>query len=282
MKKQRSILTLVATLFWVLILVSTTMLQTGCSKQDEQTAATDSIKIDLRVGVLPTLDALPLYYAQECGIYDSLGIKVEILPYTAQFDCDTALLNKYADVCMMDRLRLSDYRSKGKRLTSHLSINGNYSLLASNKLKAKKVADLNNHTIAISRHSASERFCMNAITKGGLEREQVHFPQINDLWLRTDMLTNRKVDAAVLPEPQATLAKLQGHRELYKGAITADATMHLVHLSNQKKVKEINLLLEAYRVAKQRIDNKGLATCRNILIKQYNITESLTDSLIRK
>ncbi|MBR4128540.1 MAG: ABC transporter substrate-binding protein [Bacteroidaceae bacterium] len=277
MKKQCLILLLVTALFGGFV-----MLQTGCSKQEEKVVATDSIKIDLRIGVLPTLDALPLYYAQESGIYDSLGIKVELLPYTAQFDCDTALFKKFADVCMMDRLRLTDYRNKGKRLTSHLSINGSYSLLASNQLRAKKIADLNNRTIAIARHSASERFCLNALTKGGLEREQVHFPQINDLWLRADMLTNRQVDAAVLPEPQATLAKLRGHHVLHKGVASADAAMHLVHLSTQKKVKEINLLLEAYRVAKQRIDSQGLATCRTILIKEYKLTEALTDSLISK
>jgi NitT/TauT family transport system substrate-binding protein len=200
MKKAKYFSVLIA----MLLLVGGSVVA-GCNATNTETSAEDagkshdSIAYDLRVAVLPTLEALPIYYAKQAGICDSLGIVIDILPYMAQFDCDTALLNNAVDVCMMDRTRFADYTRKGHRLSAQLQLDARYALVASKELGAKSVTDLNNRTIAISRHSGAEVFCLHVLTQAGMKREDVHFPQINDLWLRADMLTNRQVEAAVLP-----------------------------------------------------------------------------------
>lgn len=270
----------------VLLLVGGSFM-TGCnsSTSDTSTANTseahDSIAYDLRVAVLPTLEALPIYYAQQTGICDSLGITIEILPYTAQFDCDTALLNNAVDVCMMDRTRFAYYTEKGHILSAQLQIDVKYALVASKDVEAKNVNDLNNRTIAISRHSGAEAFALHAINNAGMKREEVHFPQINDLWLRADMLTNRQVDAAVLPCLQAYWAALNGHQILMGDAVLAKATMQLVYPSDTEHISKIALLEKAYELAKAKIAN-DLNNCRDILIKEYKIPAAQTDSIIKK
>lgn len=255
---------------------------TSDSSAENADAAHDSIAYDLRIAVLPTLEALPIYYAQQTGICDSLGIKIKILPYAVQFDCDTALLNNAVDVCMMDRTRFADYIGKGHKLSALLKIDTRYALVASKELDAKDVRDLNNRTIAISRHSGAEAFALHAINNAGMKREDVHFPQINDLWLRADMLTNRQVDAAVLPWLQAYWAALNGHQILTGDAIIPEAAMQLVYCSNTKNSPQIALLIKAYELAKADIENKSLHSCRNILIKDYKISAVHTDSILKK
>ena len=271
----------------VLLLVGGCVMM-GCNSSTSDTSAEkagavhDSIAYDLRIAALPTLEALPIYYAQHAGICDSLGIKIKILPYVAQFDCDTALLNNAVDVCLMDRTRFADYIGKGHKLSALLKIDTRYALVASKELDAKDGRDLNNRTIAISRHSGAEPFALHAINNAGLKREDVHFPQINDLWLRADMLTNRQVDAAVLPWLQAYWAALNGHQILTEDAIIPEAAMQLVYCSNTKNSPKIALLIKAFELAKADIENKRLHSCRNILIKDYKISVAQTDSIIKK
>ena len=271
----------------VLLLVGVSFVA-GCNSSTSDTSAGnageahDSIAYDLRVAVLPTLEALPIYYAQQAGICDSLGFTIEILPYAAQFDCDTALLNNAVDVCMMDRTRFAHYLSKGHKLSAQLQIDVKYALIASKDLGAKSVNDLNNRTIAISRHSGAEAFALHAINNAGMKREEVHFPQINDLWLRADMLTNRQVDAAVLPYLQAYWAVLNGHQILKGDAVLPEAAMQLVYPSNTKNISKIALLVKAYELAKTKIENKNLNSCRDVLIQNYKISAAQTDSIIKK
>ena len=115
-----------------------------------------------------------------------------------------------------------------------------------------------------------------------MKREEVHFPQINDLWLRADMLTNRQVDAAVLPCLQAYWAALNGHQILKGDAVLAKAAMQLVYPSDTEHISKIALLVKAYELAKAEIENKSLHSCRNILIKDYKISAAHTDSILKK
>lgn len=46
----------------------------------------------LRIAVLPTLDCIPLYVAKDRHLFDSAQVDVRLLPFTAQMDCDTAII----------------------------------------------------------------------------------------------------------------------------------------------------------------------------------------------
>ena len=63
------------------------------SKQEK--ARLDSIdRASLKVGVMPTLDCLPVYLAYEDSIFLKQGVTVHLYRYNAQMDCDTAIARK--------------------------------------------------------------------------------------------------------------------------------------------------------------------------------------------
>ncbi len=45
----------------------------------------------LKFGVLPVVQALPLYVAQEKGLFEAEGIKVEVIPFRTALEKDMAL-----------------------------------------------------------------------------------------------------------------------------------------------------------------------------------------------
>ena len=67
----------------------------------------------LHVALVPTMDNLPLYYAKETGIYDSLGLNIELLTYSSAMDCDTAFTNGEADGVVSDIVKANLWRSRG-------------------------------------------------------------------------------------------------------------------------------------------------------------------------
>lgn len=46
----------------------------------------------LKIGVLPTLDCLPLYVAKEQCLFDTAKADIRLKPFMSQIDCDAALI----------------------------------------------------------------------------------------------------------------------------------------------------------------------------------------------
>ena len=68
--------------------------QTGKTRQDS---------LALKVALMPTLDCLPFYYAQRCGLFKELGLDIRLQTFNAQMDCDTAFARRHgSDSCGMD------------------------------------------------------------------------------------------------------------------------------------------------------------------------------------
>ena len=73
------------------------------SKQER--ARMDSIdRAALKVGVMPTLDCLPVYLAYEDSLFCKQGVDVHLRYYTAQMDCDTALMNGRVEGSITDQI----------------------------------------------------------------------------------------------------------------------------------------------------------------------------------
>ena len=81
-------------------------------------ARLDSIdRAALKVGVMPTLDCLPVYVAYEDSLFQQQGVDVHLRYYTAQMDCDTALMNGRVEGSITDLIRGAHLVRKGTPLT---------------------------------------------------------------------------------------------------------------------------------------------------------------------
>ena len=56
----------------------------------------------LKIAVMPTLDCLPLFVAQEYELFDTVNGGVRLKLYNAQMDCDTAVLRGRVEGAVTD------------------------------------------------------------------------------------------------------------------------------------------------------------------------------------
>ena len=171
-------------------------------------ARIDSIdRASFKIGVLPTLDCLPIYVAYSENLFDTLGVEVHIKPFTAQMDCDTALIGGSVEGSITDLIRARHLQEQGVGLDCSISTNTYWQLITNRLSRIKSLDQLSDKMIAITRNSATDYLADIAI-KRGKPKYDCYRIQINDIYIRLAMLRNNEMDAMLLTEPQATTARL--------------------------------------------------------------------------
>ena len=236
----------------------------------------------LHLALMPNRDCLPLYYAQRTGLFDSLGLKVQIASYRSQMDCDTTLLSRTADGGWADNERLKHLGKPATQWHTLLKDSSCWQLLVNSKQRIKQVKDLNGRTLAISRLSASTAVLAEALRAGSLKPEQVYRPQINDLKLRASMLAAGQVDGAVLPWPYTSMATAQGCRTLYTekeagehGCLVVKAQL----AQSEAGKRQLELLEKGRKMALDSIAKKGAAAYSPILQNDYGLPKEVADTV---
>lgn len=98
-----------------------------------------------------------------------------------------------------------------------MSIPTELTLIANKDKNIKKISDLNAKIVGLTRSSELETWMNNMTDTSLTENQEVYHAQINSIRLRTDMLNNALVDAAILPQPWAdSMTAYHGHNILSK------------------------------------------------------------------
>ncbi|MEG1580265.1 MAG: ABC transporter substrate-binding protein [Bacteroidaceae bacterium] len=262
----------------IILLFITSVLLLGCQGQTEQkteakkTKAQDSLA--LKVALLPTLDCLPFFVAQDLGLYDSLKLDVRLVVKDSQMDCEEAYLEKKVDGFCTDLMRASLLQNNKKEIRVLSSLNSEYQLVSSKMLRIKKLSQLKDRMIVIARHSVTDFLSDEIVTSIKMKKDAIYRPQINSVSIRMNMLNNNQIDAAILPQPQAQLAIMQGGRLLYKSKKDQTNFSAIAFsckaITNSYRKTQIKSLLEGYNLAVHRI-NKNKNLCDSILLKRYQI-----------
>lgn len=265
------------------------LLSAACSPPaTQQPPATDTDSTQHRdttalvVALCPTAGSLPLYYAADKGLFSQNGVAVELKEYLSQADCDTAFLNKSADGGLTDLVSVSHHNRHGAQLEVVSGTDGEWTLLTGAGLRIKDIRQIKRHSVAWTRFTAPHYLMVSALKAAGIDLAEVFPVQINDLELRTRMLNNNQIDAALLPEPFAATARSRGHRAVSLGtkppalgciAFRREAT------TNDRKKKQIALLLKAYDQAVDSINAQGKKRIAPIITRHFRLDAAAFDSL---
>ncbi len=234
------------------------------------------------MALMPTLDCLPYYYAQENGLFKREGGKVVIRTYRSQWDCDTAILGHSGALGVMDSLRMAYYKKRGAHLKKYADLtDSEWALVACGVLRLKDVRQLKLRTIATSRYSLSAACVENVLKTIGVKRKNALLPQVNDIVFRAEKLEEDQVVAAVLPEPYVPVARLSGHRILWyaKGGAKRSLVWNTRQIRSGKYAARLESMRRAYAAAADSLDTRGGAVCRDLLRRRYNLSETVIDSL---
>ena len=232
-------------------------------------ARLDSIdQAAFKVGVMPTLDCLPVYVAYEDSLFKTCGVRVHLKYFTAQMDCDTALINRRVQISISDLIRAERLRKRGVALSYPIATNTYWQLVTNRLARIRELHQLSDKMIACTRFSATDLLADIAI-KRGHPRYNVYKIQINDVKIRLEMLINNEMDAMLLTEPQATKARLLGSPVLLA---SRDMGFHLGVFAFREadlpeRSQQLSAFLKAYDQAVDSINKHGLQFYGSLITK---------------
>lgn len=237
----------------------------------------------LRIAVMPTIDCLPLYVAEEEGLFDRESVSVSLYPYQAQIDCDTAIKNGWVDVMMTDLVRAERLKSLGTPLRYLTATELQWQLLAGKNARLKKLGQLENKMIAVTRYSATAMLADALVDSASVVDEHVFRIQVNNLGIRLQMLETETMDAMFLPQPQATAARQIGAEVLYDTRWN-DVCMGVMVASEASQCDTLRQrltkgMLKAYAEACDSINKRGVRFYSKMIARRCGLKSAVTDSL---
>lgn len=271
-----------ATVVVVLIIAIIACLMVRSNKTENVSkSATDSVA--LTIATLPTLDCLPVYVAVQDSMFEKAGLKLKIVPFTAQMDCDTALANGSALIGFSDVIRIQRLVRKRVPVSFLSQTMLSWKLITNYKSRITTPKSLKEKFVAITRFSATDYLAEKFIDSIKLKREDVYRAQINDIKVRIRMLANNGLDGAFLPEPHATEAMCMNHNLLQDFSDVSPSlgalAMRQDLIDRQNRQKQLALFKKVYDMAVDSINEKGIKYYGNV-IKQYcKVKQSTVDSL---
>ncbi len=273
--------TLLISLINILMLASCT--KQGAMLSNEASRGDDSLKFC--IAVMPVMDCLPFYYAKRSGMLDSLGFDIRLLSYPSMMDADTALLHGHAQLAYTALPRIQEMTQRhGLHFTPAIQCWGTYHLMLKPKSKIKKAKQLNEKLVAVARNNTADWWSDSVLLHADMPQDAIFRPQFNDVALRTSMLIQGLVDAALLPQPYATTARLAGCRQL---SVTPDSVPSLNIFATPEwaqgdslRLQQLERIMQAYDIAVKKLNEmKDSTLVHNILSQDIRQAEEHVDSI---
>jgi NitT/TauT family transport system substrate-binding protein len=169
----------------------------------------------LRMAVLPILDALPMYVAQEKGYFEDNGVNVEFIPVGSAAERDQIMSAGQADGMINDLISTLLYNQDTTQIqvvsfarvaTSEYP---QFRILAAKDSGIESVEGLKGVEIGISEGSVIEYTTDRLLEAEGFTPAEINTIAVPRIDLRMSLLDSGELMAANLPDPLASLA-IQG------------------------------------------------------------------------
>lgn len=265
----------------IIFLFSIVLLMLSCGSGTEDSNANElpDDSASLRIAVMPTLDCLPLYLADERGFFEQAGLDASLFFYTAQMDCDTAIERGRVNAVVTDLVRAQRMMDNGQDLQLITSTDAYWQLVSGRKARIKQLKQLDNKMMAMTRFSATHLLSEKAIDSARVDSERVFCIQINDLDIRLNMLHTDIMDAMWLPEPQATDARnIKAHVLLDTRQMDYQLGV-IVFRKRAATERQVKAFERAYNQACDSLNENGLMTYADIIREKCHATIQTIDSL---
>ena len=248
-------------------------------KQSERQTTNDST---LRIAVMPTLDCLPLYVADATGMFGEEHLNVRLMKYTAQMDCDTAILRGRVQGVFTDLVRVQRLRQKGANLHEVGATNLHWQLISNRNARLKDVRQLGDKMVGMTRFSATDFLTADLIDRSKPKNEVFRI-QVNNVFIRLKMLVGYEIDAAFMPEPQATVARM-GKNNVLADTKAKDIRLGVAVFSmaakDQKKVHQaLPAFVKAYDRACDSLNIRGIQHYADLLKAHFQLNDAAVKAL---
>ncbi len=236
----------------------------------------------LKIAVMPTLDCMPIYILKEKQLYDSLKLDIRPRFFNAQMDCDTAIIHGRVEGLVSDLVRTENLRKRGIKLDYLSSTNAYWQLFTNRTARLKHLNQLGDKKIAMTRYSVTD-YLTDRSMDTVKTKAMFYKVQINNVFIRLNMLLNNEIDALWLTEPQATVARIHNNdilRDSRDFKVKFGVLAFRSDLNRDKRRKaQLKEFVKAYNQACDSLNIRGLSHYSSILNKYLKIDAGIIKAL---
>jgi NitT/TauT family transport system substrate-binding protein len=172
----------------------------------------------IRVGLLPILDGLPVYVAEEMGYFKEGGVNVEVVPCASASERDQLLAGGKVDVVINDAVSLALLNRErpwvvGMRYAFLPTRDyAQFFIISSPKSNIKAVSDLKGVPIGVSEATIVHYVTERLLERQGFSKTDIKIVPVLRIPDRLSALLRGELSCATFPDPFGTLAMMQGGR----------------------------------------------------------------------
>lgn len=269
----------------LIITLGFSLLLTAACGNESNSSTTKTSATPIVVGTLQIVDALPLYVAEKEGYFKEAGLDVTIQPFKSSSEESQALSANSIQIAMNDMIVESLLKKEGTDVrTIAMALGakqseGRFVIISAPHSHIKTSADLKGKRIAISTNTMMEYLTDSYLAHAQISKQDVTYINMPNLLLRMEtLLTDTDIDAAILPDPLATIAINRGAHVVIDDTTLDKNYSQSVIIASQKWLTsneaDKKTFLAAYNKAIQAI-NTNPEIYRPLLIKMARLPENL-------
>lgn len=259
---------------------------TGCGANDA--APQEETAEPLRVGMLRVDDSFPFYVAEKEGLFEKHNVNVELKEFSNARDQSTALQGGELDVLMTDPVVTAlsikggtDIRIVAMALGA-VPEEGRFMVVSAPESGITAPEQLAGKKIAISTNTMMDYLVEQYETVLGLDKAAINTVNMPDLMLRaTTLLEGKDIDAAILPDPLASFAVMNGANVVIDDTqLDVNLSQSVIAITEEAitgNEEQVAALMDAYKEAIEMI-NQNPEAYRDYALECTNVPEGVTES----
>ncbi len=240
----------------------------------------------LKLALIPVLDTIPIFIAQQNGYFAAQGIQVETVPVKSPQERDVFIQTGQVDGVLTDLQSVGLLNKDAVRVkavyTARRPFPGAplFRLLASPQSTIAGPADVKGVPIGISNNTIIEYLTDRMLAAEGLQPDEIAKIEVGAITVRYEQLMSGNIQAAVLPDPLAQGAIAAGARVVVEDSQYADLSQSVLVFTAgalQAKPATIRKFLAAWEQAVTEL-NANPEQYRSVLIEQGRVPVAIQDS----
>jgi NitT/TauT family transport system substrate-binding protein len=266
--------------------------ETEVPDESSESAAEESADLPtLRMALIPVLDVLPFFIAQENGYFAEEGVAVEFLPVSSALEREQLMAAGEIDGMLTDVIGPAITNAAEAPSVKIVAMSRRayedgplFRILAGPTSGVETAADLAGINIGISENSVIQYLGDRLLTREGLEPDEIIFESVPSIPSRFSLMMEGQLGAAILPDPLGQAAIEAGAILVLDDTVVVDEQLSQSVLSFSNTVLEdrpedVSAFLRAWYRAVEAL-NANPDDFRQLWLDNTTVPESVQDTYV--
>ncbi|RPI95740.1 MAG: hypothetical protein EHM39_11530 [Chloroflexi bacterium] len=244
--------------------------------------------VTLRMGLLPILDVLPFYVAQQAGYFEEEGVNVELIPVSSALERDQLMVAGELDGMLNDLISTGIFNQDQPYIQivalARRAYEGHpqFRILAAPRSNITTPQDVSNFEIGISENSVIHYITQRILENAGINADDIEYRVEPNIPVRFQLLMEGSLKAVTLPDPLAQAAIEGGAILIADDSALVDTQFSQSVLTFRKAVideepEAVQAFLRAWMRAADDI-NADPEAYRDLWLENTSVPDSVRDS----